>query len=211
MKATRAAVAEQPLELALLEHPESAGQIERAIGNPERGFDRAVLHRDQPQEPVGPDAAFAPVGRDRFDVRTHRFEIHRDLGDAMLHLRVIRHRPRQRDRPFGLELLDDELAHAQRQAVVDVRKPGEPPREKSEDEHVDAGDAGRDHARDVLVRHERALEERVVAARRAHAHHVPRFLDREARRVAREEAVDDLWILGIARVEPVQPQPRPDG
>src|SRR2546430_3668949 len=49
---------------------------------------------------------------------------------------------------------------------------------RSEHEHVDAGGARRDDARDVFVGDERALEDRVVAARRAHAEHVPRLLDR---------------------------------
>ena len=211
MEAAGAAITEQPLELALLEHPEAAGQIERAIGNPERGFDGAMLHRDQPQEPVGPDAAFAPVARDRFDMRPHCFEIHRDLGDAVLHLRMIRHRPRQRDRPLRLELIDDELAHAEREAVVDVRERGQRPGEKPEDEHVGAGDAGRDHARDVLVRDERAFEHGVVAARRAHAHDVPCVLDRVAFRLTRHEKVNDFQRVRIARVHGVPAEPRPHG
>ena len=41
MEASGAAIAEQPLELALLEHPEAARQIERAVGDAERGLDDA--------------------------------------------------------------------------------------------------------------------------------------------------------------------------
>lgn len=66
MEASRAAVAEQPFELALLEHAEAAGQIESAA---EGAFDGVVLHRDQPQEPVRAGGAIGPGARDRVDVR----------------------------------------------------------------------------------------------------------------------------------------------
>src|SRR5439155_12643920 len=55
MEPPSARVAEQPLELALLEHPEAARQIERAIDDAERGFDGSMLARHDPQEPVGSD------------------------------------------------------------------------------------------------------------------------------------------------------------
>ena len=90
-----------------------------------------------------------------------------------------------------------------------LREADERPREEAEDEVVDAGGAGGDDARDVLVGHERALEHRVVAARRAHAEHVPRVLDRVALRVARHEAVDDLRRRRVAHVHPVHAEARP--
>src|SRR5206468_10867205 len=58
MEAARARIAEQPLELALLEHAEAAREIERAIGDAERGFDRPVLQRHDSQEPVRSDPSF---------------------------------------------------------------------------------------------------------------------------------------------------------
>ena len=61
----------------------------------------------------------------------------------------------------------------------------------------------------MLVRHERALEDGVVAAGRAHAEDVPGFLDRDAGGVPRQEAVHDAGGGRIARVEAVQAQPRP--
>ena len=62
MEAACAAIAEEPLELALLEHAEAAREIERAVGNAERRFDRTMLHRHQPRKPVRTDAAGGPVG-----------------------------------------------------------------------------------------------------------------------------------------------------
>ena len=43
MEAAGARVAEQPLELARLEHAEAAGDVDRAIDDPPGAFDRAVL------------------------------------------------------------------------------------------------------------------------------------------------------------------------
>ena len=203
MEPAGAAVAEQPLELALLEHAEAARKIERPIDDAKRRFHGSMLGRKEPQQPVRPDPAFGPVSGDRFDVRPHRLEIHRDLGYAMLHLRVIDHRPRQRNRRFRLQLLNEHLAGPQPDRVVDVRKIDERPGEKPGDKHVSAGRAGREHARDVFVGHKRAFEYGVVAACRTHPHHVPRLLDRVAFRVARQKEVDNLWRLRIARVHGV--------
>ena len=94
MEPAGAAVAEQPLELALLEHAEAARKIERPIDDVERRFHSPMLDRKEPHQPVRPDPAFGPVGGDRFDVWPHRLEIHRDLGDAVLHFRVVDHRSR---------------------------------------------------------------------------------------------------------------------
>ena len=49
MEPAGARVAEQPLELALLEHAEAAREIERAVGDAERRLDRVILHRDDAQ------------------------------------------------------------------------------------------------------------------------------------------------------------------
>src|SRR2546423_7354685 len=87
-----AAVAEQPLELALVEHAEAARKIERPIDDAECRFYRPMLDRKEPYQPIRPDPTFGPVGSDRFNMRPHCLEIHRDLGDAMLHLRVVNHR-----------------------------------------------------------------------------------------------------------------------
>src|SRR5258708_38891231 len=69
METAGAAIAEQPLQLALLEHPEAAREIERAIDDAERRFRRPVLEGDDAQEPVRPDAPFGPIVRHRLDVR----------------------------------------------------------------------------------------------------------------------------------------------
>ena len=168
-----------------------------------------MLDRKEPHQPVRSDPAFRPVGGDRFDVRPHPLEIHRDLGDAVLHLRVVDHWPRQRNGRFRLQLLDQHLAGPQADRVVDVRKVDERPGEKPDDEHIGAGRARGDHAPDVLIGHKRAFEHCVVAARRAHPHHVPRFFDRVAFGVARQKEVDNLRRLWIARVHGVPAEPRP--
>src|SRR5258708_36881385 len=51
MEPPGAAVAEQPLQLALLEHPESAGEIQRAIDDAEGGFYGAMPRRPHVEEP----------------------------------------------------------------------------------------------------------------------------------------------------------------
>src|SRR4030095_2821149 len=107
MELACARVAEQAFELALLEHAEAAGQVECAVGDTERRLDDLVLHGDEPQEPVGTDAAFRPVLGDGLDVRAHRFDVHRDLGHAVLDFRVIDHRPRQRNGGLRLQLFDE--------------------------------------------------------------------------------------------------------
>ena len=125
------------------------------------------------------------------------------LGDAVLDFRVIRHRSGQADRFLRLQVLDDQLAHPRGEAVIDVAKVDERPREEAQHEHVDAGGAGRNDGRDVLVGHERAVEDRVVAARRAHAQHVPGVLDGVAAGRARHERMDDFRRVRIAGIQTV--------
>src|SRR6185503_12900897 len=134
----RPGVAEQPLELALLEHAEAAGEIQRAVGHAEGGLHHLVLHREDLDEPVGADAPRHPVASNGLDVRPHRLDVHRDLRHPVLHLGVIDHRPRQRDGRLRLQLLDEHLADAHREAVVDVGEPDERPRQEAGDEVVDA-------------------------------------------------------------------------
>ncbi len=71
--------------------------------------------------------------------------------------------------------------------------------------------AGRADERHALVGHERPVEDRVLARRRAHAERVPGLLDPVARRVAGQERVDDARAGRVARVHAVQPEVRPDG
>ena len=59
------------------------------------------------------------------------------------------------------------------QTVVDVGEARQRPLEDGEDEEVGPREPGRHHAGDVLVRDDRALEDRVVARGGAHAEHVP--------------------------------------
>src|SRR5262249_49540984 len=65
-------------------------------------------------------------------------------------------------------------------------------------------------AADVAIGDEDTLEDRVVAARRAHAEDVPRLLDAIALRFARHERVDDLRLGRIGQVDAVNPEIRPD-
>src|SRR5437016_3425274 len=68
-------IAEQPLELALLEHAEAARQIQRAVGDAECRVNHLVLDRENLYEPVRADAPFGPIAADGFDVRTHCFDV----------------------------------------------------------------------------------------------------------------------------------------
>jgi len=99
-----AAIAEQPLELALLEHPESAREIEGAIDDPERAFDGVILGGNDLHRPVGMLHAVRPVARDRVEMGSDCLELQDDFSDAVLDLRVIRHRPGHPDRCLGLEV-----------------------------------------------------------------------------------------------------------
>ena len=70
MEPAGARVAEQPLELALLEHAEAARQIERAIRHAERALQPTLCFiATDLEEPVRADAPFRPVAARRFDVR----------------------------------------------------------------------------------------------------------------------------------------------
>jgi hypothetical protein len=62
-------------------------------------------------------------------------------------------------------------------AAVHVAEAQQPPCEDGQHECVHARATRRDHAHDMAVRNERAVEDRVVAVRCTHAHHVPRFPD----------------------------------
>ena len=107
-------------------------------------------------------------------------------------------------------MLDDQIADAQCQPVVDVAEIEERPREDAEDEGVHPCCTWGNDSGDVAVGTECALEHGVVAACRPHAEHVPRFFDCDAGGAARQEPVDDFRRLGIARVHPVHAKPRPD-
>ena len=75
------------------------------------------------------------------------------------------------------------------------------PGEDAEHEEIGAGEAGGHDARDVLVGDERALEDRVVAARRRACPSVSHVSTIDvALGVARHERVDDLRVGRIGRV-----------
>ena len=75
--------------------------------------------------------AVRPVLRDRLELRADRFEPHHHLGDAGLHVRVVGHRARHAERSLALHLLDRELEHPLREAVVDVAEARRAPRRRS--------------------------------------------------------------------------------
>ena len=140
---------------------------------------------------------------DSFERKTH-------LGDPMLHLGVVGHRAREPNRPLALHGLDGEIERPARERVIDVAEPEKRPREEAEDEWVDPGRSGGHHPGDVSIGNHGAFEDRVVAARGAHAEHIPRLLDSVALRLARHERVHDFRLRRIARVHPVDAQIRPD-
>ena len=107
--------------------------------------------------------------------------------------------------------LDGEVVGASGDAGVDVREAEHPPGEDREVERRGGGHAGGADERHALVGHERAVEDRVLARRRAHAERVPGLLDPVALRVAGQERVDDARAGRVARVHPVQSEVRPDG
>jgi hypothetical protein len=77
-------------------------------------------------------------------------------------------------------------------------------------EQARSGEAGRAHHRDAVVGHEGALQHRVLARGGAHPERVPRLLDRVAVGVAVEEAVHDLRVRRVARVQPMDAEVVPD-
>src|SRR5262249_2688945 len=98
VEASRPAVAEETLGLALLEHPKAAGEIERAVNDPERPFDGMVLGRHDLDGPVGMCDAVGPIPRDGVEMRSDRFELQDDLRNAVLYFGVVGHRPAEPDR-----------------------------------------------------------------------------------------------------------------
>ncbi len=95
----------------------------------------------------------------------------------MLNLSVVGHGAGEGHRLLALDGLDDRVHRPLRQSVVDVAEAEERPGEDAEDEAIDASGTGRDDAGDVVVRHEYAVEDGVVALRGAHAEHIPDFID----------------------------------
>src|SRR5205807_9146892 len=100
---------------------------------------------------------------------------------------------------------------APRQSVVDISESQKRPRENAQNELIDASGAGGHDASDQAIGNERAVENRVVAARGAHTEDVPRFDDREAVAFSRKKSVNDFRFLRIAGVHPVQTEVGPDG
>ena len=96
-----------------------------------------------------------------------------------------------------------------RQAVIHVGETGERPGENGQNKEVQPGSASGHDAADVFVRHEDAVQNRVVAPGGPHAHHVPGLLDGVALGIARQEGVNHLGRLGIAGVHAVKPEIRP--
>jgi len=132
-------------------------------------------------------------------------ERHPHLGDVVLDLRVVRHRAAEGERALAADAVEREVVGAARDPGVHVREAEQPPGEDRELEQARAREPGRREERDPLVRHERAVEQRVVARGRAHAQRVPGLADLVAVRAAREEAVHHARVLGVARVHPVVP------
>jgi cardiolipin synthase len=98
MESPGSGVAEQALELALLEHAEAAGQIHGRVHDLPCARHRVVFGRhdlDRPRHAVVD--AVGPVLRDFFELRPDGFEPERHFRHAVLHFRVIRHRSRQAD------------------------------------------------------------------------------------------------------------------
>ena len=90
-------------------------------------------------------------------------------------------------------------------AVVDG---GEADQRPGEDRHVErsgAGEPGGAHHRAQLVGAERLVEDGVLALGGAHAQRVPGVDDLDARRVAGQEAVDDLRVVRVRAVHGVEP------
>src|SRR4030095_9499495 len=99
MEPSRPAVAEQAFELALLEHPKTAREIERAIDDTPRCLDGVVLCRHDLDRPGHAMVdTLGPIARDGLELRPDRFEVERDLCDTVLDPRVVGHRPGQPQR-----------------------------------------------------------------------------------------------------------------
>ena len=88
-----------------LEDPRAAGQVERGVDHRPGAGDDVVLAREDLHRPLHPvvDAA-RPLVAHAVQVGRHRFEVDPHLGDVVLHLRVVRHRPRRGERPALVHL-----------------------------------------------------------------------------------------------------------
>src|SRR5262249_24455777 len=153
--------------------------------------------------------AAGPVVGDALDLRRGRLEGQLHVREAALDLRVIGHRAAEGQRRLLLDAGRGQVARTLSQAQIDA---GEGRLRPSEDrQHEEIGGAGRQLPGDVAIRHEGAVENRVVTPGRAHAERVPRLLDRVALGLTRQERVDDLRSFGIGRVHRVNPEARPYG
>ena len=135
MEASGARVAEQALELALLEHSEPTRDFERGVDNLPGALDRAVFcghDLDRPCHPV--IDAGRPVTRHCFELGVDRFELHHHLGDLMLDVGVVGHRTCQPQRSLCFDLFDGQVEGPLREPIVDVAEVDERPREDAEHE-----------------------------------------------------------------------------
>src|SRR3974390_3110905 len=129
-------------------------------------------------------------------MRPDRFQLDYHLRNRMLDFRMVSHGPGKGERSLTLRGGNTLVQRALRQSVIDVGKAHQSPSEYGENEAIYPRAPSRHDAGDILVRNQRVLNNRFIAARGTHAENIPRFLDNVAAAIARHKRVDYLRMGG---------------
>src|SRR5689334_10172590 len=137
-----------------------------------------------------------------------KFDDH--VRNRVLDLRVTRHRTGEREGAFALCIRDALVQGSFGQSVVNISKTHQRPSKHRKYELVDSCSASWHDSGNIPIWNKRTLQRGVVAPGRAHSKNIPGFLDLVSFAIARQEGVNDLGLVTVARVHSMQAKPRPD-
>src|SRR5208282_293786 len=143
-------------------------------------------------------------------MRPDRFKRDHHLRNGVLDLGMVSHRPGESERTFALRSSNASVESSFGQAVINIGEAHQSPGKHGEDKRIDSSAPGRNDTRNVSVWNESALQNRVIAARGAHAENVPGFLNDVAAAVARHKYVNDLRMAGVTGIHSMHAETRPD-